>query len=202
MAPTAPGTGTGAAGHGETVRRPPVAPPAQGGAADAVADPGPHDRLPLAPHEQRAEANRGQRDAHQPHCEDHQERAWHSVTADRVGLTLPMSSGYAKNLSAIRVTTTRALARAFFRDASLLVLDEPTASMDARSEHQLFEQVRRLEAGRSLVLISHRFSTVRDADRIYVMDKGRIIEEGSHDDLMLTGGRYAELFELQASAYR
>ena len=95
-----------------------------------------------------------------------------------------------------------ALARAFFRDASLLVLDEPTASMDARSEHQLFEHVRRLEVGRSLVLISHRFSTVRDADRIYVMDKGRIIEEGSHEDLMDFEGRYAELFELQARAYR
>lgn len=95
-----------------------------------------------------------------------------------------------------------ALARAFFRDASLLVLDEPTASMDARSEHKLFEHVRRLEAGRSLVLISHRFSTVRDADRIYVMDQGRIVEEGNHDELMGMGGRYAELFELQASAYR
>jgi ATP-binding cassette, subfamily B, bacterial len=95
-----------------------------------------------------------------------------------------------------------ALARAFFRDANLLVLDEPTASMDARAEHQLFQQVRRLEAGRTLVLISHRFSTVRDADRIYVMDQGRILEEGSHNELMQLGGRYAELFELQASAYR
>ncbi len=95
-----------------------------------------------------------------------------------------------------------ALARAFFRDASLLVLDEPTASLDARSEHELFEQVRRLEKGRALVLISHRFSTVRDADRIYVMDKGRIIEQGSHTELMEMGGRYAELFELQASSYR
>jgi ATP-binding cassette, subfamily B, bacterial len=95
-----------------------------------------------------------------------------------------------------------ALARAFFRDAPLLILDEPTASMDARSEHQLFEQVRRLEAGRTLVLISHRFSTVRGVDRIYVMDKGSIVEEGSHDELVRIGGRYAELFELQAKAYR
>jgi ATP-binding cassette, subfamily B, bacterial len=95
-----------------------------------------------------------------------------------------------------------ALARAFFRDASLLVLDEPTASMDARSEHRLFEHVRRLEAGRALVLISHRFSTVRDADRIYVLERGRIIEHGSHVELMELGGHYAELFELQASSYR
>ena len=95
-----------------------------------------------------------------------------------------------------------ALARAFFRDASLLILDEPTASMDARSEHQLFEQVRRLEAGRTLVLISHRFSTVRDVDRIYVMDQGNVVETGNHDELMGVGGRYAELFELQAKAYR
>lgn len=95
-----------------------------------------------------------------------------------------------------------ALARAFFRDASLLILDEPTASMDARSEHQLFEQVRRLEVGRTLVLISHRFSTVRNVDRIHVMDQGQIVETGSHDELMGIGGRYAELFELQAKAYR
>jgi ATP-binding cassette subfamily B protein len=95
-----------------------------------------------------------------------------------------------------------ALARAFFRDAKLLVLDEPTASLDARSEHELFEHVRGLSAGRALVLISHRFSTVRDAGRIYVMDKGRIIEQGDHRELTQLGGRYAELFELQASAYR
>jgi ATP-binding cassette subfamily B protein len=95
-----------------------------------------------------------------------------------------------------------ALARAFFRDAQLLVLDEPTASLDARSEHELFEHVRGLSAGRALVLISHRFSTVRDAGRIYVMDRGRIIEQGDHRELTQLGGRYAELFELQASAYR
>lgn len=95
-----------------------------------------------------------------------------------------------------------ALARAFFRDAGLLVLDEPTASLDARSEHELFEHVRGLSAGRALVLISHRFSTVRDAGRIYVMDRGRIIEQGDHRQLTGLGGRYAELFELQASAYR
>jgi ATP-binding cassette subfamily B protein len=95
-----------------------------------------------------------------------------------------------------------ALARAFFRDAALLVLDEPTASLDARSEHQVFEHVAELAHGRSLLLISHRFSTVKSADRIYVLDAGRVIEEGSHDELMAQGGRYAELFDLQARAYR
>ena len=95
-----------------------------------------------------------------------------------------------------------ALARAFFRDAALLVLDEPTAALDARSEHQVFEHVRELAHGRSLLLISHRFSTVRSAHRIYVLDAGRVTEEGSHDELMERDGRYAEMFRLQARAYR
>jgi len=95
-----------------------------------------------------------------------------------------------------------ALARAFFRDAALLVLDEPTAALDARSEHEVFEHVRELAHGRSLLLISHRFSTVRSAERIYVLDAGRVTEEGSHDELMERDGRYAEMFRLQARAYR
>jgi ATP-binding cassette subfamily B protein len=95
-----------------------------------------------------------------------------------------------------------ALARAFFRQARLLVLDEPTASLDARAENELYEHVQALASGRSVLLISHRFSTVRSADRIYVLHEGEVVEEGSHDELVAHGGRYAELFELQAAAYR
>ena len=94
-----------------------------------------------------------------------------------------------------------ALARAFFRDAPFIILDEPTAALDARAEHELFESIRTLCRGRSVLLISHRFSSVRSADRIYVLDDGRVEEAGSHDELMDLGGRYAELFTLQASAY-
>ena len=95
-----------------------------------------------------------------------------------------------------------AISRAFFRDAAFLVLDEPTASLDARSEHDLFERMREAAAGRALLLISHRFSTVRSADRIYVLHDGRIVEQGGHDELMRLGGRYAEMFNLQARSYR
>jgi ATP-binding cassette, subfamily B, bacterial len=94
-----------------------------------------------------------------------------------------------------------ALARAFFRDAPFIILDEPTAALDARAEHELFESIRTLFRGRSVLLISHRFSSVRSADRIYVLDGGRVVESGSHDQLMGQGGRYADLFTLQASAY-
>lgn len=94
-----------------------------------------------------------------------------------------------------------ALARAFYRDAPLVVLDEPTAAMDARAEHDLFASLRTVLAGRSALVVSHRFSTVRSADRIYVLEDGRVVEEGTHDELMALGGRYAELFRLQAAAY-
>ena len=94
-----------------------------------------------------------------------------------------------------------ALARAFFRDAPFLVLDEPTAALDPRSEHALFQQMRKLADGRTVLLISHRFSSVRDADRIFVLDQGRLVEHGRHEDLMAAGGHYAALFQLQAEAY-
>lgn len=95
-----------------------------------------------------------------------------------------------------------ALARAFMRDAQILVLDEPTSSMDAKAEYEVFQRFRQLVAGRTAILISHRFSTVRMADRIYVLRHGRIIESGTHDELVRAGGTYARLFEMQAQHYR
>jgi ATP-binding cassette subfamily B protein len=94
-----------------------------------------------------------------------------------------------------------AMARAYLRQAGLVILDEPTASLDPRAEAALFSAVRDLFAGRSVVLISHRFASVRLADRIHVMDGGRIIESGDHDELMEQAGTYAELFRLQADAF-
>jgi ATP-binding cassette subfamily B protein len=95
-----------------------------------------------------------------------------------------------------------ALARAYLRDAQLLILDEPTASLDARSECEVFQRFAELTAGKMALFISHRFSTVRMADRIVVLENGRIAEEGSHDELASLGGRYAEMFEMQAASYR
>jgi ATP-binding cassette subfamily B protein/ATP-binding cassette subfamily C protein len=104
------------------------------------------------------------------------------------------------------------VARGFYRDAPLLICDEPTAALDARAEHALFERIRTHADGgtgtgaaragdRTLLLITHRLASVQHADRIYVLDHGRVIEEGDHDELMAVDGLYAELFTLQASAY-
>ena len=95
-----------------------------------------------------------------------------------------------------------ALARALFRDAPFVILDEPTAALDARAEHEVFARIRKLLAGRSVLLISHRFPSVRMADRIHVMHEGAIVESGTHEELLAEGGRYAELFTLQAVPYR
>src|SRR5215208_5317128 len=95
-----------------------------------------------------------------------------------------------------------ALARAYMRDAQLLILDEPTAALDARAEYEVFVRFNQLMAGRMAVVISHRFSTVRMADRIVVLGEGRVIEEGTHSELLTKDGLYAELFEMQAAGYR
>ncbi len=95
-----------------------------------------------------------------------------------------------------------ALARAFLREAQILVLDEPTASLDAKQEYEIFRRFQELTDGKTTILISHRFSTVRMADRIFVVEGGRITESGSHEELMAANGRYADLFLRQASGYR
>jgi ATP-binding cassette subfamily B protein len=95
-----------------------------------------------------------------------------------------------------------ALARAYLRDAQLLILDEPTAALDARSELEVFQRFAELTYGKMALLISHRFSTVRMADRIVVLEAGKLVEEGSHSELINLGGRYAAMFEMQAASYR
>jgi len=95
-----------------------------------------------------------------------------------------------------------ALARAYMKEAQLLILDEPTSALDARAEYEVFQRFAELTRGKTAVLISHRFSTVRMADRILVLDRGQLLEIGSHEELLAKGGRYAELFRLQAMGYQ
>jgi ATP-binding cassette subfamily B protein len=95
-----------------------------------------------------------------------------------------------------------AIARAYMREAEVLVLDEPTAALDARSEYEVFARFKELSQGKTAVLISHRFSSVRMADRILVLAEGKVESQGTHEELLAEGGRYAELFELQAAGYR
>lgn len=94
-----------------------------------------------------------------------------------------------------------AIARGFYRDAALLICDEPTSALDARAEHALFEMIRSHAEGRTVLLITHRLASVRHADRIYVLDRGQVVQHGDHDQLMTAGGLYADLYSLQASAY-
>jgi ATP-binding cassette subfamily B protein len=95
-----------------------------------------------------------------------------------------------------------AIARAYMRDAQLLILDEPTAALDARAEHEVFRRFVELTNDKCAVLISHRFSTVRMADRIIVLHEGKLLEHGTHEELLAAKGQYSELFQLQAAGYR
>ena len=95
-----------------------------------------------------------------------------------------------------------ALARAFLRTSEIIILDEPTSALDPKSEFDVFEKFRQLAAGRSTLLISHRLSTVKMADRIYVMNQGRIVEHGTHEELVSRGTDYADLYNVQAASYR
>jgi ATP-binding cassette subfamily B protein len=95
-----------------------------------------------------------------------------------------------------------ALARAFVRDAQLMVFDEPTSALDAQSEWDVFQHIKKLAQGRAVVLVSHRFSTVRMADQIHIFHEGRVAESGTHQELLAKGGRYAEMYEVQARAYQ
>jgi len=95
-----------------------------------------------------------------------------------------------------------ALARAFYRNAPLLILDEPTSAIDTKAEFEIFQKVQSLQKDKTVIIISHRFSTVRNADRILVLEGGKIIEEGDHKALMAKKGLYEELFTLQAQGYK
>jgi ATP-binding cassette, subfamily B, bacterial len=137
------------------------------------------------------------------------EQAAHRSGADQVAAKLPQ--GYATELTrrfegGVELSGGEwqkvALARSFLREAALVILDEPASALDAEAEYQLFQHFRELTTGKTALLISHRLSTVRMADQILVLDGGRIVEAGSHADLMARGGQYASLYEMQAGRYR
>jgi ATP-binding cassette subfamily B protein len=137
------------------------------------------------------------------------ERAVNDAGAEAVisrlpkGLDTPLGRAFGGDDLSVGQWQRIALARAFMRRSGILVLDEPTAAMDAETEHEIFERFRELKAGRTALLITHRFATVRMADRIVVFDGGRIVEEGTHTELMARdGGMYARMFTLQAEGYR
>ena len=113
--------------------------------------------------------------------------------ADAADLRHALSGGQRQIISFIMV---------ILNPPKILLLDEPTAALDARAEYEVFVRFTELAKGKTAVLISHRFSTVRMADRILVLDKGELIETGSHEELLRNNGRYAELFELQAKGYQ
>jgi len=146
------------------------------------------------------------------HARDHRAEEVHAaaIAAEAHDMIQNLSRGYATLLDRAFVGGVElsggqwqriAGARGFYRDAPLLICDEPSAALDARAEHALFSALREKAAGRTVVLITHRLANVRHADRIYVMHEGRIVEYGTHDELMAAPTRYAELFTLQASGY-
>jgi ATP-binding cassette subfamily B protein len=95
-----------------------------------------------------------------------------------------------------------ALARSFYRDANILILDEPTSAIDPKGEYEVFQTINKTQQRKTTIIISHRFSTVRNADHIYVIDQGTILEHGSHDELIENKSIYATMFEMQAQGYR
>jgi ATP-binding cassette, subfamily B, bacterial len=144
-----------------------------------------------------------------PHTQDEIESAAHKSLAE--GVISKMTGGYEQMLGrrfegGVDLSGGEwqkiALARAYLRDAQLLILDEPTAALDAKSELEVFERFAELTMGKMALLISHRFSTVRMADRIVVLEGGQLVEEGTHQTLIDLGGRYAGMFEMQAASYR
>ncbi len=144
-----------------------------------------------------------------PHTQEELESAAHKSLAE--GVIRKMTGGYEQMLGrrfegGVDLSGGEwqkiALARAYLRDAQLLILDEPTAALDAKSELEVFERFAELTMGKMALLISHRFSTVRMADRIVVLEGGQLVEEGTHQTLIDLGGRYAGMFEMQAASYR